>query len=291
MKRSFILQEIATTLGNSNLRGPIGEIRISALTKSGKSRSIFLAECPTDAIDAHLETIRTYLDGNYPEQYLCTHAHFASPEAMLAADIPGMDRSAVENNWRCRLMRPEQLLIGTPALVKENALDSIWRTFVIRDPVNYFVRHDIFPAIWYSGYSVPGFPDFRSGLHSALSTISHQNGILVDVNFDVVKLFVKSAEGNSHVQLGAAVPILDLLRDFDRTYRGFEDLAMRYFGQEALPRVVVRDPAPAPVVQVGGVPHALQNNAGVQMTRAACPGDPRDYFYNPVTNSWTRKRD
>ncbi len=290
MKRSFILQEIATTLGKSNLHGPIGEIRISAMTKSGKSRSIFFAECQIEAVEAHLQSIRTYLDANYPEQYFCAHAQFASPDVMLAEGVPGMDRSAVENNWRCRLMRPEQLLIGTPALLKENALDSIWRTFVIRDPANYFVRHDIFPAIWYPGYSVPGFPDFRSGLRSALLTISHQGGVLVDVNFDVVKLFVKSVDGNSHVQLGPAVSALDLLRDFERIYGEFENLATRFFVQDPRPRVVARDAGIVQTTQVGGVHHAVQNVAGVPVIRAACPGDPRDYYYNPVTDSWALKK-
>lgn len=292
MKRTFILEQIRSHISAANLRGSIGEIKIRSLSLEAKSRTFFLAECTREQLSERTDALSDFLEAQHPGQYSCAENIFQNIDGMLAEIREGDDGVALENNWRCRLMRPEQFDFSSEERLKETTMNATWRVFITHDPRGYSTRHDIYPALWYPGYSIGVFPDYRNGLRTELKTISRDDGIIADRNFDVVKLFVKSNPSKNYSQIGTSVPVADLIENLDQITGDFIRNAEVFFGQ-IFPGFSAPQQTPINVgtyLAPSGTSYALLNIAGVQVTGAPCPGNPANFVYDPITNSWRARQ-
>jgi hypothetical protein len=199
MRRSSVLSQVVQECKKQGITGLLGEVLIRPTEDAvrAKRRSIFIVGATQADLERITEESRTTLGDNADyEAAFCTHGTIEAPN--FSEQLISLSDTRLENNWRCRMIRLNQINFTNADQFQKLVLSATWRLVVTRRGAEFFVRHDIFPVLWSPGYSVAGFPDLNSSIGHEMDFFANRQSRFFDDHNDVLKVFAGDAGAEFH---------------------------------------------------------------------------------------------
>jgi len=133
-------------------------------------------------------------------------------EDIINSALIKAEDNSIENNWRGRILKRDQIN-KAPEHLKELLLTSTWRMMIqFGREGEYFGRHDIVPALWDPGYSIPGTKDFKRCISQTLEYLSSRTNRTLDMKYDLLECFgLKDPQKNFSRVTDTPFPIVDVV--------------------------------------------------------------------------------
>lgn len=199
MRRSSVLNAVIQECKKQGVTGPLGELIVWPTDDSvrAKRRSIFIVGSGGEHdIRFAAEQCETVLSANGNPTYRATHHFHGTIENPIFSDDPiSLSDTKLENNWRSRLVRLNQIDFANREQVYKLVLSATWRLVVTMRNNEFFVRHDIYPVIWSPGFSVGGTQDLGSAIGHEMDFFGNRSSRLFDEHSDILKVFAGEAGG------------------------------------------------------------------------------------------------